>query len=244
MQSGIYKIYNIKSKRYYIGQSIDVAHRIKTHKKELKKNIHVNKDLQQDFNNYGEEFFIFEKIHSCEVEFLNAMEQYFMEKYNTLRGGYNIRAITNVVREGTRFDVKKESAEESFEELTFLDLEISKKENIALKILFQVQSILEGYNKDEDIEIEELEQLWTELYSKYISPKENKYGKYIIDNLIKKYGNFFKFITSESSEFLPFMDINKEGYLICDVQYTKIKDESNNIFKKTFILNIKEKENE
>lgn len=53
MESGIYKIVCNATQGVYIGQSIDVDNRLKTHLNELKNNNHCNKELQEDFNTYG-----------------------------------------------------------------------------------------------------------------------------------------------------------------------------------------------
>lgn len=50
MESGIYKIVCNATQGVYIGQSIDVDNRLKTHLNELKNNNHCNKELQEDFN--------------------------------------------------------------------------------------------------------------------------------------------------------------------------------------------------
>ena len=47
---GIYMLYNLNSHRVYIGKTHNFNHRSTTHKLNLKKNAHTNKDLQQDFN--------------------------------------------------------------------------------------------------------------------------------------------------------------------------------------------------
>ena len=59
--SGIYKIYCITEDKYYIGQSIDVLNRLEQHKRELIKGEHINSKLQNAFNSYGENNFVFEK---------------------------------------------------------------------------------------------------------------------------------------------------------------------------------------
>ena len=97
--SGIYKIYCENTKKYYIGQSVNVINRLKQHLKELKNNKHINKELQTDFNNYGEDAFIFEKIKDVEEEFLNIFEKYYMEYYNSLEDGYNVIPMNNLIRD-------------------------------------------------------------------------------------------------------------------------------------------------
>ena len=61
-KSGIYIISCLKKEKYYIGESENVTARLCAHKNKLKKNIHENKELQFDFNYYGEEYFLFQKL--------------------------------------------------------------------------------------------------------------------------------------------------------------------------------------
>jgi len=58
-KSGIYKIINLKNGRFYIGSAADVFGRRKQHFWYLKKNIHQNQFLQNDFNKCGLENFRF-----------------------------------------------------------------------------------------------------------------------------------------------------------------------------------------
>lgn len=92
MESGIYKIVCNATQGVYIGQSIDVDNRLKTHLNELKNNNHCNKELQEDFNTYGSINFEFKIIASCEPEVLNCLEKYYIDKYSELNKSYNVKA--------------------------------------------------------------------------------------------------------------------------------------------------------
>ena len=96
--SGIYKIYCKKTNKYYIGQSVNVESRLKAHLNELKNNKHINQELQSDFDSYGEDSFIFEKIKDSEEQFLNMFEKYYMEYYDSLENGYNVVPMNSLVR--------------------------------------------------------------------------------------------------------------------------------------------------
>lgn len=59
--SGIYTITNKETGKLYIGESLDIYRRWhKEHIPKLRKDLHYNKELQNDFNKYGEENFEFE----------------------------------------------------------------------------------------------------------------------------------------------------------------------------------------
>jgi hypothetical protein len=59
---GIYQIKNLASGKIYIGRSSDLNGKINSEKFQLKYNMHMNKELQNDFNNLGEEKFGFEVL--------------------------------------------------------------------------------------------------------------------------------------------------------------------------------------
>nr|QUV75649.1 hypothetical protein [Caulerpa lentillifera] len=61
-KSGIYIISCLKMNKHYIGESENVIARLCAHKNKLKRNIHENKELQSDFNSYGEKSFLFQKL--------------------------------------------------------------------------------------------------------------------------------------------------------------------------------------
>lgn len=90
MNSGVYKITNIKNNKIYIGVSRNLGKRRKEHKYRLSANRHVNKLLQSDFNKYGENSFSFEILEIAPVEKLYVLEKYYIEKYDSYKNGYNM----------------------------------------------------------------------------------------------------------------------------------------------------------
>jgi len=60
--AAVYKIRNIKIGTVYIGQSSTYSKRWHTHKSRLRNNRHENLQLQEDYNKYGKEAFVFEVI--------------------------------------------------------------------------------------------------------------------------------------------------------------------------------------
>jgi group I intron endonuclease len=88
--SGIYKITNIVNAKFYIGSSTDLYMRSQQHFSNLRYNKHSNTHLQASYNLYGENTFIFEVISFCPIEYLNKMEQWFVDN---LKPHYNFRKI-------------------------------------------------------------------------------------------------------------------------------------------------------
>jgi group I intron endonuclease len=88
--SGIYKITNLITQKFYIGSSIDLCRRKIEHFSALRTNKHHSILLQRAFNKYGEENFIFEVVECCEKENLIKREQHYLD---TLKPQYNISSL-------------------------------------------------------------------------------------------------------------------------------------------------------
>ena len=78
---GIYGILNTVNGKIYVGQSIKIEKRWKQHIRELRKNTHINKYLQNSFNKHGEEAFKFIILEECARENLNEREVYWVSYY-------------------------------------------------------------------------------------------------------------------------------------------------------------------
>lgn len=89
---GIYKITNIVNGKFYIGSAIKLIKRKADHFSKLSLNKHSNIFLQNAYNKYGKESFIFEVIErtSDKNELIN-LEQKWLDKLNPFGDiGYNI----------------------------------------------------------------------------------------------------------------------------------------------------------
>lgn len=93
-KSGIYFIENIINGKIYIGSSINIYKRIKSHKKYLMNGNHCNRKLQSAWDKYGENSFQFycqEKIDNFND--LISREQYWIDLFYSHEKGYNICGI-------------------------------------------------------------------------------------------------------------------------------------------------------
>lgn len=86
--TGIYGIENVFDGQIYVGQSKDVEHRLREHKKMLKKGNHHNIHLQRAWNKYGEEVFLFKILEECPVEKLDTQENFWIKKLHAAERGY------------------------------------------------------------------------------------------------------------------------------------------------------------
>lgn len=88
----IYRITNKVTGQNYIGQTIDINRRKRTHFSSLKNGHHENPKLQASWNKYGEENFEFKswEFSIKSAEELNILECEYIDKYNGLTEGFNL----------------------------------------------------------------------------------------------------------------------------------------------------------
>lgn len=88
----IYKIQNVETGKLYIGSSSRPQKRWYEHKRDLKRNQHHSAYLQNSWNKYGEECFIFEVIDETTVENQFKVEREWIIKEQTTDSeyGYNM----------------------------------------------------------------------------------------------------------------------------------------------------------
>lgn len=105
---GIYKITCISNNRIYIGSAVYIKSRWAVHKKHLRDNTHVSKPMQNSWNKYGEDSFLFEVMEECEKSVLLQREQYYLDnlkpQFNYLKvAGSNLGYVpTEETREKLR----------------------------------------------------------------------------------------------------------------------------------------------
>jgi len=63
LESGFYLLTCVPLEKYYVGESCYVTQRINAHKYALRVGIHVNRKMQEDFDNHSENTFIFQKLY-------------------------------------------------------------------------------------------------------------------------------------------------------------------------------------
>lgn len=106
LKNVIYKITNILNNKIYIGSAAYYDKRIGDHISNLRKNKHHNNYLQNAFNKYKEENFVFEIIERvvCKEQ-LKEREQYYIDLYKPYNSniGYNLCNLA----ERNRFGMKQ-----------------------------------------------------------------------------------------------------------------------------------------
>lgn len=89
---GIYKITNIENGMAYIGQSVDIADRWRTHVKSGLGIASTRNKLYTAMEAYGVENFTFEILEECARDQLNTQEKLWISNFDTNSYGYNMTA--------------------------------------------------------------------------------------------------------------------------------------------------------
>ena len=94
---GIYSITNINDNKIYIGSTFkSFIGRFKQHCNKLNQNKHPSLYLQNAWNKYGENSFIFRIVEVInEKDLLLDREKFYIEKYNSFENGYNLNPNPN-----------------------------------------------------------------------------------------------------------------------------------------------------
>lgn len=99
-KSGIYKIICLINGKFYIGSTRDTHIRWQEHQSCLRRNVHGNPYLQNSWNKYGRDEFIFQVIERVAQEDLISREQFWMDKTKCY-----LRSVGfNVAREALTID--------------------------------------------------------------------------------------------------------------------------------------------
>src|SRR6185312_1218021 len=92
-RTGVYQIKNLVNGKRYVGSaSKSLSDRGEYHFWQLRTDSHYNKHLQNAWNKYGEESFVFEEIEYCSPEMCVPREQCWIDYYQSASRsfGYNL----------------------------------------------------------------------------------------------------------------------------------------------------------
>lgn len=79
----VYKITCVENGKFYIGSTVRKTQRWARHRRELRRNVHKNKNMQASWNKYGEAAFLFEVIEevATDVELMQAEQRWIDQNY-------------------------------------------------------------------------------------------------------------------------------------------------------------------
>lgn len=89
---GIYQIECLVNHKKYVGQSkVAIGTRKTAHFLNLRRGIHYNREMQKDYDRYGEKNFEFSLIEEVDdIEKLDEREKFWIKEKNTIETGYNL----------------------------------------------------------------------------------------------------------------------------------------------------------
>lgn len=92
----VYKIINLINAKFYVGSTVKVKERFRTHRRHLRAGKHHCPHLQQAWNKYGEAAFVFKVIATVEdPSELHAVEQVFLDEHHGSAQCYNYARYTD-----------------------------------------------------------------------------------------------------------------------------------------------------
>lgn len=98
----IYKIRNVVNQKFYVGSTINMKERTRTHRNKLRAGKHHTPHLQAAWNKYGEECFVFEVVEEVNsVEELQPAEDRWLEQYVGQLDCYNVGLRSGAPWRGT-----------------------------------------------------------------------------------------------------------------------------------------------
>jgi len=97
----IYKIINLTNAKFYVGSTIDWNARIRTHRRKLRAGTHHCVPLQNSWNRYGEDAFVFRVVAEVD-DFLDLreVEQVFLDEHHGSAQCYNLARYTDNATRG------------------------------------------------------------------------------------------------------------------------------------------------
>lgn len=100
-EMGIFQIKNIVNGKIFIGYSKNLHGKSNSYKFQLNSNVHMNRELQNEYNEFGEDKFVFEILDVLEpkeginydyTKDLEALEELWLEKLQPFgEKGYNLK---------------------------------------------------------------------------------------------------------------------------------------------------------
>ena len=146
MDSGIYIIKNILNNKVYVGSSTNLKSRNYKHFWMLEKGLHDNCHLQNSYNKYGKDSFIFQVIKECDFIDLISMENFYISEFKSsiFEYGYNLATVNEFRRNTFNDEVKiKLSKHNLNKNKNFSKYSLT---NIQTGQIFIFESLVEGAN--------------------------------------------------------------------------------------------------
>lgn len=125
IESGVYQIQNKINGKSYVGSAQNLASRYSKHLLNLREKTHHSRKLQNAWEKYGAESFVFNILEKCSMQQLLLREQYYIDKLNTYKNGYNILPNAGSWLDAKHSEISKNKIKESLKK--FYDKPENKK---------------------------------------------------------------------------------------------------------------------
>ena len=161
---GIYKIANQINGKCYIGQSVNIKRRWRSHKSKSFNPLDIQYEcpLYRAFRKYGLENFSFEILEECRKEELNEKESFYIKKYNSNLESYGYNLTPGGDSNGpTLKKLTEEQLQEIFKFLEFSNLsqtEIAKKYGVTQQVISEINQGNEYFCEDKNYPIQSASQ--------------------------------------------------------------------------------------
>lgn len=126
-KGGVYKITCTPVNKVYIGRSKNINQRKAEHFSDLRNNVHKCKEMQKDFNQYGENAFTFSIAEECDEEKAIWLEDYYMFHCGAFSHGYNTKR-GDIINAKEKCVTDNAEHENNYEK-TFLEVAEEEKKN-------------------------------------------------------------------------------------------------------------------
>ena len=111
---GIYRIFNAKSKKNYVGQASNLRRRLNNHLRQIRLGSHSQPALHAAFSKYEPTAWSFEILELCARTDLTTREQHHVAALGALSTGYNCAPIQSGVEVTEKFRAIARGAAEKF----------------------------------------------------------------------------------------------------------------------------------
>lgn len=190
MSSGIYRIFCGATGKNYIGQSKNIENRWIQHKSELKNNSHINYKLQEDYNTYGLEEFEFSILKEDEEEFLNVLESHFIQVYDSIENGYNIRNENGKIKNRFKINSYELEEENRLEKLERTPIKLNLRELVLNQFISVTDTAYQYYGSSIETDEGNEELIWesdefNNLMGNCLRDKRYWYSRRIINDTVE-----------------------------------------------------------
>jgi hypothetical protein len=143
-QSGIYQIRNLLNGKVYVGSAKCLSTRWRFHRNSLRRKDHHSRKLQNSWNKYSAEAFIFEPLLLCSVDDLLFYEQRAIDCLSAASKGYNMRASADIANRGANSAEHNARISAAHTGMKYDDAHCKKLSTIQLRLRRGVRVVYKG----------------------------------------------------------------------------------------------------